>query len=210
MSMDNADRLRSLEAEVASLRAAAAAQPRPAAEAKPARKTAPDTTGMAILKRLAELQSAMDSLTAARAATPEPSPAPPVVMADPAADARRTLDLMLPVGTARVFPEIQFQSASAALESGAQRAIESIAEVLRLVPEARVEVVGHTDNLGRTRTYMTLSRERARSVADALMMRGVETSQLTVLGRGDTSPIASNATDEGRRANRRVEFTRTR
>ncbi len=80
---------------------------------------------------------------------------------------------------------------------------------VHMVPEAQVEVVGHTDNVGRSGANRTLSQERARSVAEALMLRGVSQTQLAVIGRGDTMPIASNATVAGRQANRRVEFIRT-
>lgn len=211
-SLDNAARLRELEAEIASLKTAAAENRASKSAVPSASKSAPDTTGRAILERLAALQAVMDSLAAARPATP-PTPqlaAPAPAETAPVVDAARTLDLMLPIGVARVFPEIQFASGGAALQAAADDAIESVATVLRQVPEARVEVVGHTDDSGRSRTNMTLSRARARVVADALIRRGVSASQLTVIGRGDTAPIASNATVEGRQANRRVEFTRTR
>jgi len=81
---------------------------------------------------------------------------------------------------------------------------------LRLVPDAQLQVVGHTDNVGRAEANLTLSRDRARSVADALVSRAVGQNQIEVLGRGDTAPIASNGTVAGRQANRRVEFVRSR
>jgi outer membrane protein OmpA-like peptidoglycan-associated protein len=96
------------------------------------------------------------------------------------------------------------------LQRGALQALDTMAGVLRLAPDARVDVVGHTDNVGRARANLLLSQERARAVAEALTLRGVSPAQLSVVGRGETMSMASNATAAGREANRRVEFTRSR
>lgn len=191
-------RLAELEAEMSALRARVTQESAGAATLQPA-----DTTGKRILNRLAAIQASMDSMAVAQ------SEAHRAGRAQPAVEARKKLDTMLPVGSTRVFPEVQFDSGSAWLQAGAMPILERLAGALRLVPDAHVEVVGHTDDVGRSGANLVLSQERARAVADALVQRGVSPMQLTVLGRGETMRVASNATDAGRQANRRVEFSRS-
>lgn len=198
LAREDAARLAALEAEMSALRASAAQD-----SARAATPQAADTTGRRILHRLAAIQASMDSMATAQMEARE------AAMEQPAVDARRTLDTMLPVGATRVFPEVQFDSGSARLTAGAMPVLERLAGALRLVPEAHVEVVGHTDNVGRSSANLVLSQERARAVADVLVQRGVSPTQLTVLGRGETVRVAPNTTAAGRQANRRVEFSRS-
>lgn len=75
-----------------------------------------------------------------------------------------------------------------------------------LDPNVRVTVVGHTDSTGSDAINDPLSRERAMAVRDYLNARGVPSSRVNVAGRGSHEPVASNTTDQGRAANRRVEI----
>lgn len=75
-----------------------------------------------------------------------------------------------------------------------------------LDPNVRVTIVGHTDSTGSDAINDPLSRERAESVRDYLSSRGVAPSRVTVSGRGSHEPVASNDTEAGRAANRRVEI----
>ena len=70
----------------------------------------------------------------------------------------------------------------------------------------RVTIVGHTDNLGPREVNQELSFQRAESVRDELIRRGVDAATLTIAGFGPDQPIADNATEEGRQQNRRIEF----
>ena len=70
----------------------------------------------------------------------------------------------------------------------------------------RLTIVGHTDSTGSDAINDPLSRERAMAVRDYLSSRGVAASRVTVAGRGSREPVASNDTDSGRAANRRVEI----
>lgn len=70
----------------------------------------------------------------------------------------------------------------------------------------RVTVVGHTDSTGSDQINDPLSRERAMAVRDYLGARGVSSSRISIAGRGSHEPVASNETDAGRAANRRVEI----
>lgn len=79
-------------------------------------------------------------------------------------------------------------------------------EYLQGAPETGVYVVGHTDGVGGLDDNMELSRRRAEAVVEALVGHGIEAARLTALGVGPAAPVASNATEEGRARNRRVEL----
>jgi OOP family OmpA-OmpF porin len=70
----------------------------------------------------------------------------------------------------------------------------------------RVEVAGHTDSIGSDAYNQKLSEGRAKSVVDYFVSQGVSADRLKAVGYGKTKPVASNATDEGRAQNRRVEL----
>lgn len=69
-----------------------------------------------------------------------------------------------------------------------------------------VQIVGHTDNTGTLKINQPLSENRANSVRNYLMMRGVNGAQISTSGVADSQPVSSNATNEGRAQNRRVEI----
>jgi outer membrane protein OmpA-like peptidoglycan-associated protein len=73
-------------------------------------------------------------------------------------------------------------------------------------PEKKIEIGGHTDNVGSDEANLTLSNNRAQSVVDYLIKKGIATTRLTAKGYGETLPIATNDTDAGRAKNRRTEF----
>jgi outer membrane protein OmpA-like peptidoglycan-associated protein len=70
----------------------------------------------------------------------------------------------------------------------------------------RVEVAGHTDNIGSDAYNQQLSQRRAKSVVDYFVSQGVSVDRLKAVGYGKTKPVASNKTEEGRAENRRVEL----
>ncbi len=84
--------------------------------------------------------------------------------------------------------------------------LDSVAVVLKKYKDTRLRVVGHTDSTGSARYNQLLSQQRAQAVADVLIRDGVPATRITVIGRGENDPIASNATPEGRAQNRRVEI----
>ena len=73
-------------------------------------------------------------------------------------------------------------------------------------PNSRIEVIGHTDNSGSAAYNQDLSQRRAVSVAEVLRATGVPGNRIAAYGRGEDMPIASNATEQGRAQNRRVEI----
>ncbi|MGQ0701361.1 MAG: OmpA family protein [Panacagrimonas sp.] len=101
---------------------------------------------------------------------------------------------------------INFDSGSARLTADAKIALKEVARGLAGDPDLRVEIVGHTDNVGNDGYNMILSQQRAQSVRQYLIGQGVKSGRLKATGLGETAPVADNQTEEGRNANRRVEF----
>lgn len=87
--------------------------------------------------------------------------------------------------------------------------LDQVAMVLKDNPSIRVRIEGHTDSQGSDNANMTLSQNRANSVRDYLVHAGVSSERLLAVGFGETTPIATNATAQGRALNRRVEFNIT-
>lgn len=101
---------------------------------------------------------------------------------------------------------ILFDLDSAVLRPGALSTLNDMAEVLNRYPKSRIIVTGYTDSSGDEQHNLELSERRAKSVANYLISRGVDPSRITAVGLGESDPIDTNLTPEGRQNNRRVEF----
>ncbi|MBO6575632.1 MAG: OmpA family protein [Rhodothermales bacterium] len=113
---------------------------------------------------------------------------------------RGSLEQVLAEGT------VNFESGSAALTPADRLILDQMVSVLDDCADTRVQIEAHTDNTGGFDSNMTLSRARAQSVVDFLVRRGLDANRFTSVGYGETRPIATNATEDGRARNRRVEF----
>ena len=102
--------------------------------------------------------------------------------------------------------KIAFEPGSATIDASALGTINDIAEILKLCGAIRLEIQGHTDSQGREVMNQQLSQARAQSVLNELRARRVLTSTYSARGYGETQPIADNKTEDGREANRRIEF----
>lgn len=102
---------------------------------------------------------------------------------------------------------ITFATNSADLNANFYDVLNSVSMVLAEFDKTVVEVAGHTDSTGETAYNQALSERRASSVASYLGTRSVRTDRIITVGAGETHPIATNDTDVGRQANRRVELT---
>ncbi len=102
--------------------------------------------------------------------------------------------------------QIAFAPSSSDIEAESLTVISDIAEVLRDCSDVKFVIEGHTDSQGGEEMNKNLSQSRAESVLSALLSRRVLTSGITAIGYGEERPIADNATEEGRFANRRIEF----
>jgi outer membrane protein OmpA-like peptidoglycan-associated protein len=103
-----------------------------------------------------------------------------------------------------------YDSNSSYIRAEAYPLLDEVAIILEKNPEMEVEVQGHTDNTGSAKYNQWLSEKRAQRVKDYLVGKGVDPSRLEAKGYGLTLPVASNATEEGRAQNRRVELKRLR
>jgi outer membrane protein OmpA-like peptidoglycan-associated protein len=95
------------------------------------------------------------------------------------------------------------------LTSGASANLYKMVNVLQKYPDTDIEIIGHTDSKGTDAYNQDLSERRATTVAAYLRGKGIKDSRLTTKGMGESDPIATNDTDEGRTLNRRVEFVIT-
>ncbi|HCY75845.1 MAG TPA: hypothetical protein DHV28_07970 [Ignavibacteriales bacterium] len=101
---------------------------------------------------------------------------------------------------------ILFGYDSATLQPEAKTNIKKLADILKKYPGSNILVTGHTDSDGTEKYNQTLSEKRAKSVADYAIVQGVSSSSISTVGLGETEPIASNDTVEGKKLNRRVEI----
>lgn len=104
---------------------------------------------------------------------------------------------------------VHFDFGKSTIKSESRPAINNIVALMRAYPTMTIEIRGHTDSLNRTNDpnfNRTLSQSRADAVRDAIVKMGVDASRVTSRGFGDSVPIASNTTDDGRALNRRTEF----
>lgn len=110
------------------------------------------------------------------------------------------------IGTRFVTEKIYFDFAKATLRPESYPIIDALAEFLIRNPNVKIEIQGHTDNIGGIEFNQKLSEERAKVVAEALIQRGVSPAQLRWRGFGMSRPVAPNDTEENRQKNRRTEF----
>lgn len=99
-----------------------------------------------------------------------------------------------------------FDFDSTVIKPGFYTTMDKVANVLVRYGKTQLTIVGHTDNVGTEQYNQTLSERRAKAVNDYLINKGVLIQRLAYVGRGETAPRASNASEEGRRLNRRVEI----
>jgi outer membrane protein OmpA-like peptidoglycan-associated protein len=102
--------------------------------------------------------------------------------------------------------DILVAHASADLKIDSEPVLDRLANLLQDRPEIRIEIHGHTDNTGTPAQNQVLSEARARAVIVSLITRGISAERLSSEGFGESKPIASNKTEEGRAQNRRVEI----
>lgn len=105
-----------------------------------------------------------------------------------------------------VLRNIFFEVGSAKLEKQSSYELDLLRELLRSNPHIRLDIEGHTDNQGSADSNMKLSLARAEAVLEYLIAKGVSASRLKTKGYGETKPVASNDSVEGRSQNRRIAF----
>lgn len=104
-----------------------------------------------------------------------------------------------------VLQGVQFDTGKATLTAGSSARLDTIVEYMTHKKSARIEISGHTDNVGNKKDNKKLSQQRADAVRAYLVAKGIDASRIQTVGYGDEQPMASNDTPEGRQQNRRIE-----
>jgi len=110
------------------------------------------------------------------------------------------------VGQSIVLRNIFFDFDKATLRPESKTELENLIKLMNDNPNIKIEISGHTDNIGSAAYNQKLSESRAKAVVDYLIEHGIDRSRLSYMGYGFEKPIAPNDTEEGRQLNRRVEF----
>jgi outer membrane protein OmpA-like peptidoglycan-associated protein len=104
---------------------------------------------------------------------------------------------------------VQFDTGDATIKPESAAVLASVGAMLKGQPSLKIEIRGHTDNVGAPAANLKLSQSRALSVKTYLVETfGIAASRLTAVGLGDTKPVGDNATEDGRTKNRRVELVK--
>lgn len=101
---------------------------------------------------------------------------------------------------------VTFKAGSAELVPTSLKTLDAAIKGLKLNPKAKVEVQGHTSSEGSDELNQKLSEDRANSVRDYMISKGIVAARLTAVGYGPSQPKADNSTEAGRKANRRIEL----
>ena len=100
-----------------------------------------------------------------------------------------------------------FNTASYDLLPASNAELSKLAKLMQTNPTLRIELGGHTDNVGADAANLSLSDQRAQAVRDNLIGSGIDAARITAKGYGETRPVATNDTEQGRALNRRTEVT---
>lgn len=106
-----------------------------------------------------------------------------------------------------VLDDCNFETGKANLEESSYAVLDELVAYLVRKDDERIEVGGHTDNVGTAAKNLILSQDRANTVRAYLLTKGIDPSRVTAKGYGMTKPVAPNTTAEGRAQNRRTEVT---
>ncbi|MEY3344160.1 MAG: hypothetical protein RL090_1844 [Bacteroidota bacterium] len=110
------------------------------------------------------------------------------------------------VGSKVVLKNVFFPTNSFELSAQSHTELNKVIQFLNGNPKVMIELAGHTDNVGDKKSNMVLSQNRAKSVYDFLISKGVSANRISFKGYGDSQPIDSNESETGRSSNRRTEF----
>ena len=105
------------------------------------------------------------------------------------------------------FENLEFETARDKIKEESIPSLTELADLLNKKSDWKLQIAGHTDNVGNAQNNLILSKKRAEAVKRFMESKGIDASRLSVLFFGETQPIADNNTAEGRQKNRRVEMT---
>jgi len=105
-----------------------------------------------------------------------------------------------------VLKNVFFETAKFDLKKSSEVELNKLARLLKANPSIKIEISGHTDNVGDAGVNLQLSKNRAKAVFDYLSTHNIDSSRMSYKGYGETQPVADNSTEKGRAKNRRTEF----
>ena len=103
---------------------------------------------------------------------------------------------------------ILFETGKSTIQTESLPIIDQIYELMKSNPNLKVSVEGHTDNVGDAAANKKLSNDRAKTIMDAIIAKGIDKTRLSFVGWGQEKPVADNRTEEGKTKNRRVEIVK--
>jgi len=115
------------------------------------------------------------------------------------------LDVMFEPPRVFTLNNVLFDTGSATIKPSSNNELKELFDYMSLKPDLKVEIAGHTDDVGNDESNLTLSQQRADAVRNWLIRRGISADRITAKGYGETQPVASNKTGEGKQKNRRTE-----
>ncbi len=107
---------------------------------------------------------------------------------------------------ALVLKNITFDFSKYTLKSSSFIELDKVVLLLKNNPSYKILILGHTDNIGNKSSNILLSQNRAKTVKEYLVSKGINETRINFEGKGSAEPVSTNSTDEGRAKNRRVEF----
>ncbi|WP_229599134.1 OmpA family protein [Runella sp. CRIBMP] len=110
------------------------------------------------------------------------------------------------LNTFGVLSNIYFETGKADLQDKSRTELNKLIEELKLQSTLRIEIAGHTDDVGDSKQNQILSQKRAQSVADYLITAGISRERIRAIGFGEAKPMAPNTSEENRQLNRRIEW----
>lgn len=116
-----------------------------------------------------------------------------------------TLEIKMSLPKFFTLDNLHFESGQSTILKSSYNELAELIEYLKLKPTLKIEVSGHTDSDGNDQANLELSRKRAAAVKSYLIKKGISGSRITVIGYGETKPVADNSTTAGKAKNRRTE-----
>ncbi len=101
---------------------------------------------------------------------------------------------------------LEFETGKAILKGRSASILDKVVQIMKKYPDYKLDIIGHTDNVGQAANNLALSQQRAKACYDYLVSKGINNRRLASKGFGQTRPIEANDTPAGRQKNRRVEF----
>jgi outer membrane protein OmpA-like peptidoglycan-associated protein len=154
--------------------------------------------------RSASDQTRFEILVKEASTNPPPTTPPPTT--PPPTTPPTTADCASGLAKTLIDHPLHFERDKSAVTEAAAPTIKDLAAIAASCPSEKLEVGGHTDNIGSESYNQALSERRAVAVMHALVAAGVDFNRLSAVGYGETVPVGDNATDEGRALNRRIEI----